>query len=88
MAAACGTGTTLFSRLCRSLTNASPIRFLNLARLDAASRMLRAQPERSVTDIAFDCGFQSSQYFAHQFQRRFGQTPSAHRRKAGRLTPG
>lgn len=88
MAAACGTGTTLFSRLCRRLTNDSPIRFLNLARLDAASRLLRAHPDRSVTDIAFDCGFQSSQYFAHQFQRRFGQTPTEYRRKAARRCQG
>lgn len=84
MAAACGTGTTLFSRLCRLLTNDSPIRYLNHARLDAAARLLRTQPDRSVTDIAFECGFQSSQYFAHQFQRRFGHTPTEHRRKAAR----
>jgi AraC-like DNA-binding protein len=32
-----------------------------------------------VTDIAFACGFQTSQYFAHQFRRRFGRTPSDYR---------
>jgi AraC family L-rhamnose operon regulatory protein RhaS len=79
MAAACGIGTTLFSRLCRRLTNDSPLRYLNLARLDTAARLLRAKGSRSITDIAFDCGFQSSQYFAHQFRRRFKKTPSAYR---------
>lgn len=76
MAAACGLGTTLFSRFCRRLTNDSPMRYLNLVRLDAAARLLRGKRDRSITEIAFDCGFQSSQYFAHQFQRRFKRTPT------------
>lgn len=80
MAEACGTGTTFFSRVCRRLTNDSPARFLKNARLVAAARLLRERPKCSVTDIAFDCGFQSSQYFAHQFHRRFGHTPSDHRK--------
>jgi AraC-like DNA-binding protein len=79
MAAACGMGTTLFSRMCNRLTNASPIRYLNLARLDAGARLLNTERSRNVTDIAFDCGFQSSQYFANQFRRRFGKTPSDYR---------
>ena len=83
MAAACGMGTTLFSRMCRRLTNDSPIRYLNLARLDAAMRLLRAEPAKGVTEVAFECGFQSSQYFANQFRRRFGHTPSERRERAG-----
>lgn len=82
MASACGMGTTLFSRLCRRLTNDSPVRYLNLARLDAAARLLREAPDRSITDIAFDCGFQSSQYFAYQFQRRFKMTPTGYRNQS------
>ena len=87
MAAACGMGTTLFSRICSRLTNASPIRYLNLARLDAAARLLCTDRSRTVTDIAFDCGFQSSQYFANQFRLRFGRTPLEHRRLGGRSRP-
>jgi AraC-like DNA-binding protein len=87
MAEACGTGTTLFSRLCRRLTNASPISYLNLARLDAAARLLKSQPRRSVLDIAFDCGFQSSQYFAYQFRRRFGTTPRGYRNQSQAIGP-
>lgn len=80
LAAACGMGTTQFSRLCRRLTNDSPVRFLNLARLEAAAQLLRTNPTTSVTDIAFECGFQSSQYFANLFRRRFRQTPTEYRR--------
>ena len=44
MAHACGMGTTALSLLCRRLTNDSPIRYLNLARLEAAGRLLRGDP--------------------------------------------
>jgi len=87
MAAACGVGTTLFSRVCHRLTNDSPVRYLNLARLEAAARLLRTESGRSVTDIAFDCGFQSSQYFANQFRRRFGRTPTAYRKQTANRDP-
>ncbi len=80
MASACGMGTTLFSRLCRRLTNDSPVRFLNVVRLDVAVRLLESDPKRSVTDVAYACGFQSSQYFASQFRRRFGRTPKESRK--------
>lgn len=79
MARACGMGTTLFSRLCRILTNESPVRFLSRARLQAAARLLRTHPERSVLSVALECGYQSSQYFAYDFRRRFGVTPSEFR---------
>jgi AraC family L-rhamnose operon regulatory protein RhaS len=81
MASACGLGTTRFSRICRRITNDSPIHFLNLARLDAAARLLRQESARSVTDIALDCGFNTSQYFANQFRRHFGETPTAFRKR-------
>ena len=79
MAAACGMGTTQFSRLSRRLTNDSPLRYLNFVRLEAAARLLRGEPARSVTDIAFGCGFASSQYFANQFRRHYGVTPTDYR---------
>lgn len=80
MATACGMGTTQFSKLCRRLTNDSPLRYLNQVRLEAAARQLRREPERSVTDIAYGCGFGSSQYFANQFRRRYGRAPSEGRK--------
>lgn len=79
MAAACGLGTTQFSQVCRRLTNDSPVRYLNLVRLETAARLLRGEAKWSVTEIAYRCGFASSQYFANQFRRRFGKTPSAYR---------
>ena len=39
--------------------------------------MLRESGEASVTDVALACGFSSSQYFATDFDRRFGMSPTA-----------
>jgi len=54
--------------------------YLTRTRMEAASRFLTLQPELSVTEIAFRCGFQSSQYFANVFRRQHGHSPSEHRR--------
>lgn len=49
-------------------------------RVDLACRMLKDTPV-SVTEIAFDCGFSSSQNFATAFRRRTGLSPSEYKRK-------
>ena len=79
MAKRCGMGTTAFVKYCRMLTNTSPLDFLNRCRLDRAARLLRLAPAMSVTEIAFECGYSSSQYFATQFRRRYGRSPSSYR---------
>ena len=76
MAPHCGMGVTAFSKYCRQLVNAGPMEYLNQCRLDRAAQQLRTQPGRSVTDIAFANGFNSSQYFATRFRRRFRVSPS------------
>ena len=79
MARRCGMGVTNFIHRTKQLVNMTPIRYLNHCRLDAAARLLREQPDRSITDIALSCGFASSQYFATVFRRKFGVTPRAFR---------
>ena len=81
MAAQCGMGVTAFSACCRSLVNAGGIDYLNQCRLEHAAREIRENPERPITRIALDCGFNSSQYFATVFGRRFKMTPSAYRKQ-------
>jgi AraC family L-rhamnose operon regulatory protein RhaS len=79
MAAHCGMGITAFSKYCRELVNNGPVEYLNHCRLDRAARQLREFPNQSVTDIAFANGFNSSQYFATRFRRRFHQAPRTYR---------
>jgi AraC-like DNA-binding protein len=76
MAKQCGMGITAFSKYARELVNVGPMEYLNQCRLDHAARQLRENPTQSVTDIAFGNGFNSSQYFATCFRRRFKLSPS------------
>lgn len=77
MAQECGLSRTQFAGYCRRLTNMTPMQYLQHLRLEEAMRLLRGAEMRSVTDIAFACGFNSSQYFANAFRRRFGHPPKS-----------
>ncbi len=79
MAKQCGLGRSHFSHLCRKLTNRTPIDHLTLCRVERACKLLRQEPRRSITDVAFGSGFQSSQYFATVFARQMGCGPNAWR---------
>ena len=83
MASHCGMGTTKFSELCRRLTNSSPWDYLIECRLQWAARRLRESPQLSVTQVALQGGFSTSQYFAHCFHKRFHCTPRDWRREHG-----
>lgn len=79
MARQCGLERTRFTHLCRQTTGAAPMAYLTRCRVEAARTLLREQPERSITDIAMDCGFGSSQYFATVYRAHTGRTPRAER---------
>lgn len=76
MAGHCKLGVTAFSKYCRELVNIGPVEYLNQCRLERAAEQLRTLQTPSITDIAFTNGFNSSQYFATCFRRRFKMTPS------------
>jgi AraC family L-rhamnose operon regulatory protein RhaS len=79
MAEHCGMGVTAFSKYCRELVNTGPIEYLNQCRLDRAAREIIEQSDRPITDIAFANGFNSSQYFATAFRKRFKSAPRDYR---------
>ncbi len=81
MAEACGLSRSQFSTYCKQITNMTPIEYLTHCRLEAASRLLLQQPEKSITEVAFACGFNSSQYFATVFQAHHACTPSDFRQQ-------
>jgi len=81
MAGSCGLGVTQFVHHVRQLTNLTPLHYLNQCRLDCAAKLLREDLGRRVTDVAFTCGFSSSQYFATLFSRRFKISPREYRRR-------
>ncbi|MCL2118127.1 MAG: AraC family transcriptional regulator [Planctomycetaceae bacterium] len=79
MAKLCRISTTRFSRCCYQLTNLSPVHALNQMRIRRAEKMMLEQPEMSITQIAMNCGFTTSQYFATVFRKWTGKTPSEYR---------
>jgi AraC-like DNA-binding protein len=79
MAEHCGMGKSTLSKYCLELANVGPVTFLNRCRLEHAARQLRAEKTLSVTEIALSSGFNSSQYFATAFARRFKLSPSDYR---------
>lgn len=81
MARECGMGRSAFAAFCKEITNASPIDYLTRCRINAATRILREDPDKNITDVAFDCGFQSSQYFATVFRSHLFCSPREWRKK-------
>jgi len=61
----------------------SPAEFAKQIRLNRAKEMLeRANPDTTVVDIAFTCGFQNAGHFARDFKLAFGELPSEAMRRA------
>lgn len=79
MAKHCGMGITTMTKYCRELVNNGPMAFLNQCRLEHAARVLRHEPALSITEIAMRSGFNSSQYFATSFRKRYRMTPISYR---------
>lgn len=71
LAKRCRMGRSRLATLFLAITGDTPIQFLNRLRVQAACRMLR-ETRLPITQVALECGFQSSQYFARIFKRFTG----------------
>lgn len=78
MARMAGLGQSQFHALFRATTGQSP-KQLQLSRLfeDAAHRLI--DTSASISEIAYELGYQNASSFNRQFKRRFGLTPSEFR---------
>lgn len=56
-------------------TGRTPTGFITERRLDRAADLLSARPDRTITEIAFDMGFNDAGFFSRCFRRHFGVTP-------------
>lgn len=79
MAALVGLGTTLFNEKVKSYSGFSPLNYLINIRISEAIKLLK-KPDISLTDIALDTGFYSSQHFSTTFKKLTGYTPSEFRK--------
>jgi AraC-like DNA-binding protein len=82
LATAANSSVSHFSRVFKGETGLSPSDYIMQVRLDYAKRMLRAD-KKTITEIALDCGFNSSSYFSHCFTRAFQISPSDFKKSLG-----
>lgn len=78
VARACGLSTPHFGRAFTKSYGVAPHRWLLIQRLEKAKALLM-EPEQTMTDIAYECGFFDQSHLSHAFSRRFGQSPGAWR---------
>jgi AraC-like DNA-binding protein len=67
-----------FLRVFQSATGTSPVAWVISQRIARACRLLR-HTDRRVTEIAFDVGFNDSNYFTRQFRKVTGMSPRDYR---------
>jgi AraC family L-rhamnose operon regulatory protein RhaS len=85
MADQCGIRRTRLNTVFQKLTGSTPMEYLGRLRMERAKTLLR-ETDIKIIDIAFECGFNSSQYFANTFKHATGMTPSEYRTHSAKLT--
>lgn len=78
MAEQCGIQRTQLNKVFQKLTGSTPMEYLFRIRMERAKTMLR-ETDVKIIDIAFECGYGTSQYFANAFKRTIGITPTEYR---------
>ena len=81
MAQSAGVGLTRFTHHCKRLTNLTPMRYLTLKRVELSKNILLDSKYLSVAEVAFSCGFSTSQYFSTVFKKHEKCTPLEYRQK-------
>ncbi|GAA0209035.1 AraC family transcriptional regulator [Kangiella japonica] len=68
-----------FQRQFKAQFGLTPAQYAHNKRFRRAMLQLANRPKLSVTDIAFDAGFEFAESFTHTFKKRFGITPTQFR---------
>ncbi len=68
-----------FSRVFQNYVHESPYRYLYRTRLEYAARSLSYHPDKSITSLAMDCGFNDLQALSNAFRQRFKLSPTQFR---------
>ncbi len=82
MAASAAMSERSFLRHFKEVTSCSPAAYVIRARVGKAIRLMEERSsKRSITEVAFACGFNDSNYFSRQFRRITGHSPRDHLKK-------
>ena len=63
-----------FSKQFKSITGVGLSEYINVSRISKAEKLLR-KTNKPITEIATECGFNDSNYFAAVFKKIKGTTP-------------
>ena len=72
-------------RIYHDILHTTPIQYVLKYRLEQIMEELLDNPDASISEIAYACGFNDISYFNRCFLREYGKTPSEFRRKGARL---
>lgn len=72
--------TILFSKI-KGITGQTPNEYIASLRLKQAASKLQKEPDKSISDIAYECGFSSPSYFIRCFKTNFNETPASFRKQ-------
>lgn len=75
----CSMSVATFKRRFSVVFGESPTQFLTREKLKKAIDLLAAEPDARISDIVYDCGFDTVTHFNKVFKRHFGKSPTAWR---------
>lgn len=78
MAVLCGMSPATFKRRFKELYQTPPAEYIKTRKLEKAALLLRTGNQR-ITDILFDCGFESISSFNRVFKKHFTLSPTQYR---------
>ncbi len=65
-----------FRHLFKEYTGLSPHQYIIKGRIERAKFLLELNPDASLTEVSYNCGFSSSSHFTKAFCSKVGMTPS------------
>ncbi|MFK7776445.1 MAG: helix-turn-helix domain-containing protein, partial [Saprospiraceae bacterium] len=74
----CAMSVSTFKRKFKELYSESPKKYFSKMKMKRASQLLLINENR-ISDIAYECGFDSLATFNRIFKKHFGQSPSEYR---------
>ena len=75
-----------FTRLFQVTYHTTPLQYLLRLRIQHACLLL-SNPRLPISEIAYSCGFEDSNYFSRQFKKAIGVSPKAYRSQIASHTP-
>ncbi len=81
LASACCMSASQLTRKCRSLMNDTPYNFIIKTRMEHAAELIR-QSDKSISEIAWECGYTEKSNFSRAFAKHFGKSPTQYKKES------